>query len=117
MKLTVPFSLLAFAASLPLYAGLPSVGPDYVRPSTAAPAAYRDPSDAGAWKAAAPADTSPRGEWWKLFADPALDTLESRALTANQDLRAAAARVEQARHVRYAHRPIAHTAMRGLRLH
>ena len=97
MKLTVPFSLLAFAASLPLYAGLPSVGPDYVRPSTAAPAAYRDPSDAGAWKAAAPADTSPRGEWWKLFADPALDTLESRALTANQDLRAAAARVEQAR--------------------
>lgn len=70
------------------FAALPSVGPDYIRPSIVTP---------DAWKNAAPADTLPRGEWWKLFADPALDALEAQALAANQDLRAAAARVEQAR--------------------
>ena len=44
-----------------------------------------------------PADALPRGAWWTLFADPTLDELESRALAANQDLQAAAARFEQAR--------------------
>jgi multidrug efflux system outer membrane protein len=97
MKSIVPLLAFAVTAPFPLRAGLPSVGPDYARPAVAAPAAYRDPSDAEAWKAAAPADAIPRGEWWKLFADPALDALESRALTANQDLQAAAARVDQAR--------------------
>jgi multidrug efflux system outer membrane protein len=97
MKFIVPLFAFAVTAPFPLRAGLPSVGPDYARPAVAAPAAYRDPSDAEAWKAAAPADAIPRGEWWKLFSDPALDALESRALTANQDLQAAAARVDQAR--------------------
>ena len=80
-------------------AALPSVGPDYVAPKSTAPAAYRDADSAafGAWKTAAPSDTLARGEWWTLFDDPALADLEQRALSANQDLRAAAARVEQAR--------------------
>src|SRR5690606_4714718 len=60
-------------------------------------AAYRDNDDFGSWKTAAPADDFERGEWWKLFGDSTLDELESRALAANQDLRAAAARVMQAR--------------------
>lgn len=75
------------------FAALPSVGPDYTKPATTAPAAYRDV----AWQTAAPADTLARGEWWKVFNDPALDALEARALTANEDLHAAAARVDQAR--------------------
>lgn len=50
-----------------------------------------------AWKVAEPADTSTRGEWWRHFADPTLDELIAGAIAANQDLRAAAARVEQAR--------------------
>ncbi|HWA87182.1 MAG TPA: efflux transporter outer membrane subunit [Opitutus sp.] len=75
----------------------PSVGPDYKQPATAVPAMWRDAGPPNAWKVAAPADTLARGEWWKLFSDPVLDGLESRALAANQDLRAAAARVEQAR--------------------
>jgi outer membrane protein, multidrug efflux system len=69
-------------------------------PAIETPAAFRDsvPADAAiAWKAAEPADTLARGEWWKLFADPALDDLIARALVNNQDLRAAVARVEQAR--------------------
>src|SRR5262245_11795276 len=51
----------------------------------------------GGWKTAAPSDALARGEWWRLFGDSSLDALESRALAANQDLYAAAARVEQAR--------------------
>ncbi|MDB6093098.1 MAG: efflux system, outer rane lipoprotein NodT family [Verrucomicrobia bacterium] len=35
--------------------------------------------------------------WWRSFQDPALDELESRALAANQDLRAALARIDEAR--------------------
>jgi multidrug efflux system outer membrane protein len=65
-----------------------AVGPDYQRPVVSAPIA---------WKQAAPAETLPRGDWWKAFNDPALDELEVRALNANQNLAAAAARVEQAR--------------------
>lgn len=89
-------SLLLLALTSTGFAALPAVGPDYVRPTVETPAAFRD-ADLGAWKTAAPADTTLRGDWWKLFADPALDVLETRALAANQDLRAAAARVEQAR--------------------
>jgi outer membrane protein, multidrug efflux system len=37
--------------------------------------------------------------WWRLFDDPILDQLEQQALEANHDLRAAVARVDQARAV------------------
>lgn len=80
-------------------AALAAVGPDYQRPVTKAPDSYRDVADGAAWKTATPSDRVARGEWWKLFGDPVLDELEQRALAANQDLHAAAARVEQARAV------------------
>ena len=93
MKLTA-FFLSATATG---FAALPAVGPDYHRPDASVPANYRDAEDAGTWKVGAPNDAVARGEWWKLFADPALDALETQALASNQDLRASAARVEQAR--------------------
>ncbi len=80
-----------------------AVGPDYHRPDVTTPAAFKEaptlaPSEqAGSWKAAEPADAAHRGEWWKVFGDPTLDTLEQQALDANQNLKAAAARVEEAR--------------------
>lgn len=93
MKLfLIPFFLSAAA----LGAALPTVGPDYARPAVASPAAYRDGSTAPEWKLAVPADQRGRGEWWQIFGDPELDRLEHRALAANQDLAAAAARVDQA---------------------
>lgn len=92
-------SVLLFTTATAGFAALPAVGPNYARPTTPAPSAYRDAENSPAWATAAPADALPRGEWWKLFADPTLDDLESRALAGNQDLRAAAARVEQARAV------------------
>lgn len=90
-------TLALFLASLPVALAWPSVGPDYVQPDVAAPDAYRDADDLGTWKTATPSDAFARGEWWMVFNDPTLDELELRALAANQDLRAAAARVMQAR--------------------
>jgi multidrug efflux system outer membrane protein len=43
--------------------------------------------------AAQPYDAS----WWRLFQDPVLERLETKALTANHDIRQAVARVDQAR--------------------
>jgi multidrug efflux system outer membrane protein len=51
----------------------------------------------GPWKAAAPKDAIAKGAWWELFADPLLNDLEAKADQANPDLRAAVARVSQAR--------------------
>jgi multidrug efflux system outer membrane protein len=66
------------------------LGPDYKRPPVAVPADWR-------WKPAEPTDYVPRGQWWRVFNDPALDALEEQASTANHDLQAALARLNQAR--------------------
>jgi multidrug efflux system outer membrane protein len=74
-----------------------AVGPDYHRPEAVAsmPEAY-----AGAvqeWKTATPRADLPKGPWWEVFGDPELNRLETEAASANQDIRAAAARFGQAR--------------------
>jgi multidrug efflux system outer membrane protein len=51
----------------------------------------------GSWKEATPADAIARADWWRVFEDPALDALERQAAANNQELKAAAARVTQAR--------------------
>jgi multidrug efflux system outer membrane protein len=73
-----------------------TVGPDYERPAGGAPAAWKEP---GPWKEAAPRDAIAKGSWWELFGDPLLNDLETRAAAANQDLKAAVARVAQARSI------------------
>lgn len=60
---------LALAAAL---LGGCTVGPDYVRPDTDVPTAYKEDS---LWKTAKPADEYPRGQWWRVFHDPELDRL------------------------------------------
>jgi multidrug efflux system outer membrane protein len=75
-----------------------AVGPDYRRPeATTIPETYAGPS--GEWKIAAPQAHLSKGDWWKIFSNPELDQLEAEATEANQDLKAAAARFEQARAV------------------
>jgi NodT family efflux transporter outer membrane factor (OMF) lipoprotein len=49
------------------------------------------------WKTAHPIDQVPKGDWWVIFDDPQLDSLESQARDANQNLKAAFARLQQAR--------------------
>ena len=72
-----------------------SFAPTYKIPDSA-PAAdsYKEISD---WKAAEPQDHGISGPWWEIFQDPSLDALESKAGAANQDLKAAYARLQQAR--------------------
>ncbi len=67
-------------------------GPDYQRPALATPPDWR------ATPATAPAPAAPLDPtWWRLYADPTLDDLATRALAANQDLRKAVARLDEAR--------------------
>lgn len=81
-----------------------AVGPDYHRPAVEVPAAFKEArlsaDETLHWKEAQPADELARGRWWSVFQDPTLDALETRAMQANQDLQAAAARVRQARALR-----------------
>jgi len=79
-----------------------SVEPTYKRPDVDTSAAFKEaptiaPQDAGTWKPAQPADDAHRGEWWQIFGDPKLNDLEEQAAAANQDLKAAAARVQESR--------------------
>lgn len=74
-----------------------AVGPRYVRPVTEAPPAWKTAVDPKHWQPAAPRDGQPLSAWWDVFNDPLLADLERQALEANQDLRQAIARVEQAR--------------------
>jgi NodT family efflux transporter outer membrane factor (OMF) lipoprotein len=74
------------------------VGPKYVKPTTPTPPAFREsPPVDGDWKAAQPSDAYNRGEWWTIFNDPDLNTLEPQVAINNQDLKAAAARLVEAR--------------------
>ncbi len=80
----VPVLLVGLAAC--------TVGPDYKVPDTTdiTPATWR-------WQPSAPRDAAPKGDWWKVFHDSELDRLEAMALADNQNVRAAFARIEQAR--------------------
>src|SRR5437764_306390 len=62
----------------------------------AAPAEYKA-SELGQWKEGRPLDHVAKGNWWTVFGDQTLDRLEGEALAANQDLKAAMARVDEAR--------------------
>ena len=65
-----------------------AVGPDYERPATDAPKAYKE---VGAWTPAQPRDDVDRGMWWKVFKDPVLDKLEEQIDISNQNLKQAEA--------------------------
>lgn len=81
-------------ATLAALLGACSMTPVYQRPTLAPlPATFKE---LPGWKSAEPADAVARGEWWKLFGDPALDALESKVLVSNQNLAAAKAAYDQA---------------------
>ena len=88
------FSIAVAVAAGGALAGC-SLAPHYQRPATPAPAASY--GELGEWKVAAPADNAPRGAWWTMFDDEQLNDLESRVTDANQSLKAALARLEEAR--------------------
>ena len=72
---------------------LPAVGPDYQRPDTPTATSYDDASS----QISSATDHRVPKEWWRDFGDPELERLVAEALKENQGLKAALARVEQAR--------------------
>jgi NodT family efflux transporter outer membrane factor (OMF) lipoprotein len=78
------------------------VGPKYVKPTVpmapgfkeAGPTEYKENSN---WQVAQPSDAMLRGEWWTIFGDAELNTLEPQVAANNQDLKAADARFREAR--------------------
>jgi len=77
--------------TLLLLAGGCAVGPDYRRPETPEPAAFKE-----AWQPGVPADEMARGPWWQAYADPTLNELEENARRSNQTIRAAEAQYRAA---------------------
>jgi NodT family efflux transporter outer membrane factor (OMF) lipoprotein len=78
---------LAACSFAPVYKVPPSPQP--------APSQYQElPDD---WKPAQPLDAIARGAWWEAFSDPQLNELETRASQDNQNLKAAYARLREAR--------------------
>ncbi len=73
-----------------------TVGPRYSRAQAPAPAPDTWKTTPP-WQEAAPKDAIPKGTWWGVFHDPALDGYEQQLLQANQSLTAARDRLNQAR--------------------
>ena len=72
-----------------------SLAPAYKTPEgVPAASSYQE---LGGWKPAQPLDNQSRGTWWSVFQDPQLDAMEQKAGDANQELKGAIARLEQAR--------------------
>ncbi len=78
------------------------VGPKYSKPTTPIAPAFKEAPPASfkegdGWKTAQPNDQALRGDWWTMFNDAELNTLESQIEAANQTLRAADANYRAAR--------------------
>ena len=87
----------SWSAIVPLVATLAacSFAPTYRTPDSPPPApVYKEVGD---WQQAEPLDNQARGAWWMLFQDPQLDALEAKVGSANQNLKAAFARLQEAR--------------------
>ncbi|MGD0840078.1 MAG: efflux transporter outer membrane subunit [Candidatus Acidiferrales bacterium] len=70
------------------------VGPNYHRPAFDLPQNYKEDPN---WQLAQPADAKLGGNWWELFGDPQLSSLEAQVTVSNQSLKAAQAQFNQAR--------------------
>jgi NodT family efflux transporter outer membrane factor (OMF) lipoprotein len=90
MNARFPSGIIAVAA---LLSGC-SFAPTYHRPTAQIPTSFKE---APGWQSAAPADAVAKGQWWLIFNDPVLDSLEARVSVNNQNVAAAAAAYAQAR--------------------
>src|ERR1035438_7253463 len=78
------------------------VGPEYVRPTAPLAPGFKEPLPGNfkpedGWKAAQPSDEQLKGDWWTLFNDPQLNTLEAQIDPANQTLQMAETNFRAAR--------------------
>ena len=99
---------VAFAGWASLLLSGCMVGPKYVKPTVPLAPDYKENKSQtykeGGWQSAQPADTTLKGDWWTIFNDPQLNALEPQIAISNQTLKAAAARLVEARaQIRYNH--------------
>jgi NodT family efflux transporter outer membrane factor (OMF) lipoprotein len=78
------------------------VGPKYKTPAAITAPSFKEapPASFGeqdGWKPGQPSDTKLKGDWWTVFGDPQLNTLEAQVDGANQSLKAAEANFRAAR--------------------
>ena len=71
-----------------------AVGPKYKVPAVTAPPAYNESAN---WKPVQPNDQQLGGNWWEIFQDPQLNTLEQQINVSNQNLKAAVAQYQESR--------------------
>jgi outer membrane protein TolC len=71
-----------------------AVGPKYKVPAVTAPPAYKESAN---WKPAQPNEQQLGGNWWEIFQDPQLNTLEQQINVSNQNLKAAVAQYQESR--------------------
>ncbi len=84
--------LIAVCAAIATLTGC-NVGPDYKRPDAPMAEAFKPTPE---WKIADPVDDVAKGEWWKIYRDPVLDSLMSELVINNQNVAIYVARVRQA---------------------
>jgi NodT family efflux transporter outer membrane factor (OMF) lipoprotein len=99
MKRVLPLILTASIATM--ISGC-RVGPQYARPAAPLAPEFKEslPSnfkESDGWKVAQPSDAKLKGDWWTLFDDPELNTLEGQIDPANQTLQQAEANFRAAR--------------------
>ncbi|AHG41399.1 RND transporter [Pseudomonas syringae CC1557] len=70
-----------------------SVGPDYQRPTMAAPVQFKAVQG---WRAATPGDSMAKGSWWQVYGDKDLNALVERLNTSNQTVAQYEAQYRQA---------------------
>jgi NodT family efflux transporter outer membrane factor (OMF) lipoprotein len=92
----------AIVGSIGLFLSGCMVGPKYAKPTVPmAPAFKEQPPDSfkesDGWKPAQPGDQTLRGNWWEIFGDAQLNTLEGDLSVSNQNLKVAEARFREAR--------------------
>jgi NodT family efflux transporter outer membrane factor (OMF) lipoprotein len=80
------------------------VGPNYKRPSAAAPPAFKErppvnykEAEAAGWKQSQPGDAYSKGRWWELYGDAALNALEEQVSVSNQNVLHAEAQYREAK--------------------
>jgi len=71
-----------------------AIGPNYSREPAPVPTEFKELKG---WKVAAPNDGADRGDWWKVYRDPALDSLLPQVEISNQTVAASAAAYEESR--------------------
>ena len=84
-------ALIATACALAL--GACAVGPNYHRPAAPPAPAFKEGQG---WTPAAPAEISGE-QWWSIYGDPVLSSLEAQVAVSNQNLKAAVASYYAAR--------------------